>query len=176
MPLKELLSIAPSRSQVDFVAGIIAGKPDLFEDLWEAMFAGTPKEAWRAAWVADTCSENDPELIRPYLRELAGKLPSIRSNQVRRHATRILARSPLDERDHAVLINTCFDWLMDKDVDVAVKVHCMDILYRVSQAEPEIRQELFASIEYQMPEGTPGFCNRGRKIMSLLMKEMDPRQ
>ncbi len=52
----------------------------------------------------------------------------------------------------------------------AVKVHCMEILYRLSLKEPELRKELIDCIEFRLNEETPGFKNRGLKILKKLTK------
>jgi hypothetical protein len=69
-------------------------------------------------------------------------------------------------------MNMCFDWLVSAKESVAVKVYAMEILYRISQVEPELKKELADSIEWRISEGTPGFKHRGLKTLKKLYKEM----
>jgi hypothetical protein len=66
------------------------------------------------------------------------------------------------------LVNTCFEWLMTSHTPVAVKVHCMDILYRLSEKEPDIAGELASIIEWRMNEGSPGYKSHSQKILRKL--------
>jgi hypothetical protein len=44
-------------------------------------------------------------------------------------------------------------------------MYCIQILYRLSGTEPDILQELYDTIEFQMADGTPGFKSIGSKLM-----------
>jgi hypothetical protein len=55
---------------------------------------------------------------------------------------------------------------------VAPKVYCMEILYRISQVEPNLKKELADSIEWRLNEESPGFKNRGLKILKKLYSEI----
>jgi hypothetical protein len=86
----------------------------------------------------------------------------------------MLARYPLpDEYYLGKLIVICFDWLLSPMIAVAVKVHCMEILYRISESEPAIKKELADTISWRMEEEKPGFKNRGMKLLSKLLAEID---
>ena len=69
-------------------------------------------------------------------------------------------------------MNIAFTWLQDSAESVAVKMYCIQILYRLSASEPDILQELYDTIEFQMADGTPGFKSIGRKIMQQVDRDM----
>jgi hypothetical protein len=48
----------------------------------------------------------------------------------------------------------------------------MEILYRISQVEPDMKKELADSIEWRMNEETAGFRNRGQKLLKKLYMEL----
>jgi hypothetical protein len=48
----------------------------------------------------------------------------------------------------------------------------MEILYRISQQEPEMKKELADSIEWRMQEETPGFRTHGKKLLKQLYREL----
>ena len=85
----------------------------------------------------------------------------------------MFTRSPLPQKYFGELMNICFDWLISPRESVAVKVYAMEILYRLSEIEPELKKELADSIEWRITEGTPGFKNRGVKTLKKLYKEMN---
>jgi len=171
MNVAELLREEHSRTQTDFVAKIIYTHPHLFGELWKIFMSNEEPISRRAAWVVDVCSEEHPEWIAPLLSELIETFPGFRHDGLKRHSLRILARSPLPAGKLGELASTCFDWLLLRDESVATKMYCMEILYRISELEPDLKHELADSIRMQMEEGTPGIRSCGKRLLEKLSKE-----
>jgi hypothetical protein len=55
----------------------------------------------------------------------------------------------------------------------AIKVHAMQILYDISQKEPDLKPEVISAIELAIQEGTTGVKNRGRRMLKKLYKEIN---
>jgi uncharacterized membrane protein len=170
--LEDLLMVEMSRRNTDLVADLIMRKQDLFAQLMKVFLRDEEPVSRRAAWVIDNVSERYPELIKPYLSNLAERLSTFNHGGMKRHSLRILARSPLPDEHLGTLINLCFDWLTSAREAVAAKIFCMEILYRIAQTEPDLRKELADSIEWRMQEETPGFRNKGAKLLKKIYKEM----
>jgi hypothetical protein len=171
--LDELLLLEISRRNTDHAAEIIFRKPELFEEVFRLFIRNQDKLSWRAAWVVDIVSERYPDLIAPHLPEIINMLPAFRDDGLKRHSMRILARSPLPTGDPlGTLIKISFEWLLSPTEAVAPKVFCMELLYRISQAEPDLKKELADSIEWRLNEETPGFKTRGLKILKKLYSEI----
>jgi hypothetical protein len=171
--IEELLNIETSRRNTDLLADLIFQKPELFNEFTAVYLRNEEPVSRRAAGVVDTVSEKLPELLAPYLPGIVEKLPTFSHDGLKRHSLRMLARSTLPSGHLGPLINICFDWLTSAGESVAVKVWCMEILYRISQIEPELKKELADSIEWRMEEETAGFKNRGKKILKKLYLEMN---
>jgi hypothetical protein len=163
--LRELLLKGNSRSYTDFVGGIVEKRPELVRELWDIYLSVEEPVSRRAAWIIDTISENKPEWAEPYLPELLVKLPEFNHDGLKRHALRILARSSFPHGSEGELMNISFGWLLSSTESVAVKMFCIQILYRLSANEPDILQELYDTIEFQIADGTPGFKSIGNKLM-----------
>ncbi|MCX6251699.1 MAG: hypothetical protein NTX61_13220 [Bacteroidetes bacterium] len=169
--LEDLLLVETSRRNTDLIADLVFKKHEVFDELITIYLRNEEPVSRRAAWVVDAVSREIPELIKAeHLEKITEKLGIFSHDGLKRHSLCILARSPLPVTQTGVLINTCFDWLLSPKEPVAVKVWCMEILYRISLTEPEIRKELADSIEWRMEEETPGFRNRGMKILRKLRK------
>ena len=168
--IEELLTIESSRRNTDLLADLIYNKPALFSDFFEVFMRDEEPVSRRAAWVIDTVSEKFPELLFPFIPVIIEKLPEFSHDALKRHSVRMLARSPLPSRQLGQLATTCFGWLTSSTEPPAVKVWCMDILYRIAQSEPELRKELADSIEWRMQEESSGFRNRGMKILKKLYR------
>jgi len=170
--LEELLMTEISRRNTDLVADLILIKPELFDNLMVIYFQNLEPVSRRAVWVADTCSEKEPGLLESWVGKIIESLPRFSHDGLKRHSLRMISRSPLPREQLGNLMNLCFDWLTSPKESVAVKVYCMEILYDISQLEPDIRQELVDSIEWRMQEESPGFRARGVKILRKLYAEL----
>ena len=170
--LRELLLKGNSRSYTDFVGDIVNKRPELIHELWEIYLCIEEPVSRRAAWIIDTASENKPEWVIPHLPGLVEKLPFFNHDGLKRHALRMIARSPFATGTEGELMNIAFTWLQDSAESVAVKMYCIQVLYRLSASEPDILQELYDTIEFQMADGTPGFRSIGSKIMQQVDRDM----
>lgn len=169
----DLLMLEMSRRNTDLVADLIVQKPDLAEALFQVFLRNEEPVSRRAAWVLDIVTEKHPELIGSHPDQIIGMLPVFDHDGLKRHALHMLVRSPLPTADKlGELMTLCFDWLISPKEAVAAKVYCMELLYRMTQVEPDLKQELADSIEWRMNEETPGFKNRGRKLLKKLYQEM----
>jgi len=170
--LRELLLKGNSRSYTDFVADIVSKRTELVSELWDIYLAMEEPVSRRAAWIIDTASETKPEWVEPYLPGLIARLPVFNHDGLKRHALRMIARMPFPPGSEAELMNIAFEWLVTTTESVAVKMYCIQILYRISATEPDILQELYDTIEFQMADGTPGFKSIGSKLMQQIDKDI----
>lgn len=173
---RELLLTGNSRSYTDFVADIVTKRPELVSELWEIYLAVEEPVSRRAAWIIDTASENKPEWVEPFLPQLIAILPEFNHDGLKRHALRMIARMPFPAGTEGELLTISFEWLATTTESVAVKMYCIQILYRLSANEPDILQELYDTIEFQMADGTPGFRSIGNKIMQQIDKDIMKRK
>ncbi|MCK9219361.1 MAG: hypothetical protein M0P47_04830 [Bacteroidales bacterium] len=164
--LENLLGMEMSRRNTDLVANLVSQKQELLNPLMEIFLRNENPVSRRAAWVIDVVSKRFPEQMEPFLHSIVESLPKFQHDGLKRHALHILYHSQLpDERDIGILLKICFDWLISPQEAVAAKVYCMDMLYRISEFEPAIRQELADSIEWRLHEETSGFRSHGIKIL-----------
>jgi hypothetical protein len=170
--LTDLLMVETSRRNTDLIADLVFNKPELFDELVSIYLRNEEPVSRRAVWVVDTVAEKHPHLLDRYLETIAESLPRFDHDGLKRVSLRMLSRSPLPESRLGELMNICFDWLVSPKESVAVKIYAMEILYRISQFEPELKKELADSIEWRITEGTPGFKNRGLKTLKKLYKEI----
>ena len=170
--LEELLSIENSRRNTDLIADLILKKPEFFVDLFQIYIKNKEPLSRRAAWVIDVVTDKLPDMILPYLEEIALKVSTFSHDGMKRESLKILSRSPLPVQHLGNLINICFDWLTSGKESVAVKMFSMELLYRISQQEPELKKELADSIEWRMEEESPGFKAHGRKLLKRLSAEL----
>ena len=171
--LKDILMREMSRRNTDSIIELIRQKPLLFDEIMQIYLDRDENAGRRAAWVADIYSENNPDVLFPYQSAISGKMENSGHDGLKRHSLRMLSRLPLPETDKlGPMIKICFDWLLSPEESVAVKVFCMEMLYRISQLEPDLKKELADSIEWRIAEEKPGFRNKGAKLLHKLYAEI----
>jgi hypothetical protein len=170
--LEELLSAETSRRNTDLIAGIVLSSRDVFDELMKIYLRDEEPVSRRAVWVADVVTEKKPDWLLPWIETMTEALPSFTHDGMKRQTLRMLMRSPLPKKNLGVLMNICFDWLTSPKEAVAAKVYAMEILYRMSELEHDLKKELSETIEWRMEEETRGFQSKGRKILQKINKEL----
>jgi len=169
--LKKLLSDS-SRFTVDVATNLIDRNPEIFSKMLDFALLDLGAYSMRAARVVYFSSLRHPGLIRPYLPALVQKLSGMKNDGLKREMTKTIAVQPLqyDEETAGSLVDTCFAFMNSQQEKVAVKVYAMEILFKLSEIYPDLRQELICSIEYMMPEASAGMKSRGRKYLTKLKR------
>jgi hypothetical protein len=170
MDFESQLAVEISKRNTDFITSTINGCEDKFRKVWNIMFTGEPPTPHRASWVVSTCFDRWPYLVHPYLSDMIEYIPYAPHTGIKRSLLKILAQSNIPELKMGELLNICFEY-MENDMPVAVKVHAMQIIYNISEKEPDIKPELITVIEDQLPRNSTGFQNRGSKLLKKLYEE-----
>ena len=71
------------------------------------------------------------------------------------------------------VVSLCFDYLNSVDAPIAVKVHSMSVIQRVSEHEPDLKRELQTAIELMMPYVGPALQARGRMVIKQLARDQN---
>lgn len=172
MDLEKIINQEMSKANIDFVGGLALQDESIFETIWQLYMANREPVSRRAAWVLDTLAEEHPETIAHRTEEMIMALPLFSHSALRRHTLRMLCSFPVPEKQLGFLTGFCFDYLLKPSEPPAVKVHCMDILMKISEVEPAIKRELADSIRWRINEESPGFQNRAFKYLLRLEKDL----
>ena len=160
-----LLEEHHSKSQVMIIAGLIGKKKKLFDSLIELCLIEDNLIPQRASWVLDEVTQRYPNWIDPYVENLSLSLSELKHGGTRRNITKVLSRSTLPIENLGELLNVCFEWLVDKETPIAVRAHCMTIVYRISEIEPEIKGEFESILREFVEIGSAGEKSRARRIL-----------
>ena len=124
----------------------------------------------RAAWIVSHCADDHPWLIVKHIESMLLNLEDSTSDPVKRNTLRVLRYVDLPEDLMGLAADLCFKYLQSGKEPVAIKVHSMDILFKIVKKFPELKDELKVSIEDQIPYGSAGFKNHGTKILNAILK------
>ena len=148
----------------------IGDDPDRFQQLMDLYLGEDALLAQRAAWVMSHVHEVRGHMIQPYLSDLLDVLTQKNHDAVKRNALKVLAECDLPEELLGVAADRCFTLLEDQKMATAIRVHAMTVLWNICKKEPDLSFELGMYIEQQLPYGSAGFKNRGKKILHWIAK------
>lgn len=153
--------------------------------LFELCQSRSEKLSFHAAWVLEHVLTSNPVIFSLSLSKIIELIPIIKNPSTQRHFSKLLniamsecsknklpkdACQLLKKIDMEPIIETCFEWLIDKNTKPAVKAHCMDILLYLSRRYEWIAEELPYVIELQIIDASPGIKNKGEKTLTAIRK------
>jgi len=170
--LENMLLAGNSRFNVDMVTAQIGTDEKLFGQLIDLMLNGKSPVPQRAAWVVSAVTDKYDWIITPYLNELIEALPSFNPPGLTRSLLRYLAKSEVPSNKIGELFEYCFTLFNDKKQPVAIRMFAMQILYNISEKEPDLKAELILVFESHLIEASPGVTSRGKKLLKKLKNEI----
>lgn len=154
------------------VAREVGGDADRFEVAWEIFCTGEPPLPQRLAWAMSMLMDAHPSLAAKYAATIAARIPYMAHPAELRFALRTLANTQIPPTAVGDLLMHLFPLLEDPQTPIAIRVHSMQILYILSNREPDLKRELLLIIETHAPTGGPGFQSRARKLIPKLRQEV----
>ncbi len=125
----------------------------------------------RAAWIVSICADNHPELIKPWMKKMLLKTQEKNVHDaVKRNVMRILQFIEIPKSVQGLAAEIAFQFLANKNEAIAIRVFSMTVLFRLSEEEPDLKNELRLLIEENMPYEKTAFKSRGKKILKALSK------
>lgn len=184
--LIERLQFLMGKKDVLTLAQLFADMEDGVPILFDLCQSENEKLSFHAAWVLENLLTSHPDLFGLSLSRIVELIPTVKSPSLQRHFSKLLNRAledcakdrlpkdacrRLKAMDMEPIVETCFEWLIDRETKPAVKAHCMDILYHLSKRYAWIAEELPYVIEVQIIDGTPGVTSKGRKMLDAMRRE-----
>ncbi|MCT4589834.1 MAG: hypothetical protein N4A71_18565 [Carboxylicivirga sp.] len=154
----------PGPTFKDYSKEICQSKQDI-ELLLELHEHKDSKIAWRTAYLLDLAHDHNTSILDNHLELLLARTPALSNQSIRRHYLRILSQHDLSELADGNFLDCCFECLQTEETPIAVKAHCMQIIYDLTIPYPELIPELKAVLESLLPYGSKGEVNRAKKIL-----------
>jgi hypothetical protein len=161
-----------SKRQTVRIAKWIGPDKRRFRQLMELFLHGDRIVTQRSAWILSYCYEYHPQLITPWLHALVKKMqePDVH-DAVKRNVVRLLSCVDVPKPLLGTVVSLCFDNLNSVDAPIAVKVHSMSVLQKVTEREPDMKHELQTAIELMLPYVAPALLARGRIVLKQLARD-----
>jgi hypothetical protein len=166
----KILEMGSERAVAELAVKAIGNNDACFREVLDLCFIEQYPISMRAARVIQLCCEKRPKRIYPCLEEIVTKVLESRIDGVRRNFLKIFAEF-IDIRkisDPGPLLKSCFECMLNFDETPAIRIYSMEIVFRISQYEPDLKNELISTIEFIVGESPPSIKNKGMKILRLL--------
>ncbi len=174
MTEKELYDLLDSWENIEYVTRQLSGNKRDFAVLMNLALHNGRQRSWRAAYLADKIHDDYPELLRPYLPEIVHQLLHEKNASKCRHWLKLISMNEIDKENRGLLFDYCYKAFSSAKEAVAVRVHAMQILYNISEYEPELKPELVQIMEHEMLyHSSAGICSRGKKLLQKLYRQIE---
>lgn len=167
--LETYLQSCNSRAKCDILKQSYLSKHRDLNELYDLAKHRDAEFNNRVSWVFNHTIESEPEWIVPYLNDIIDWLPH-KNDSTQRNMLRAVTCYGVPHKQEGLWIDFCFDILLNPDKAVAVKVHAMEIAFRLTKKYPDLKDELRAVLEQFYEESTVAFQARARKVFKQLDK------
>lgn len=166
MNLEKALKEANSRQSTDAIIRWVGKDSDRFGQLVDHLLGGSPGIQVRAAWPLSYCVEQHPELVKPHLSRLVGRLgkPGLH-DAAKRSIVRLLQFVDVPRRLQGAVANACFAFVADTVEAPAIRVFSMTVADNLARSNPDLQRELILILEEQLPYASSGFVCRAKKVI-----------
>ncbi len=173
MKKEDLLILIDSWENLSFAIREIQKQPELLNSLMDIALYNSEQKSWRAAYLADKIHDESPELILPFIEPIVKQLEKENSASKKRHFLKLLSMNKIPQQHYGFLVDYCIETLTSAKEPIAVRVHAMQILFNISEIEPELKPEILAIIEHEIEyHASAGILSRGKKIVAKLRKQL----
>lgn len=170
---KDLLQLLESWDNLELILNELRSNTEHIPALMKLAIYNRHPNSWRAIYVADKLHENNPEIIQPYLNEIVEQLKTEKHHGKKRHFLKLISQNNIEKRFFGFLMDYCLNTFTSGKEPVANRVHALQILYNISENEPDLKPELFAIIQQEIElHPTPGIRSRGNKLLKKLKKQI----
>jgi hypothetical protein len=171
MNIKQQLLEELSKYNINNVASFIGNQEALFKELMVFAFSEEDKLSLRASWVSTIICDSYPEMIFPFLEEIATKIKSIKHSGIRRNLLRSIANIEIPERLQGIFYDISFQWMLSSAEPPALRVFCMQIIYNTAKNEPDLLKEFALVLKDLLGNSdSAGIKSRANNILKQIRK------
>lgn len=167
------------KTKVHLLAELASSQANAIKDVLDLTFHPEEQIGFRAAWILENIYVANPIRFVPHLSYFLDRFSLQNNLSARRHFAKILAmlthkNAPVEVKEFLVsydtesLVETTFAWLIDDDVPVAIKSHCLNILANFCPKHHWIRDELIQTMDYLADKESIAFFAKVKQIRKQL--------
>jgi len=173
MTKNELIDLINSWENLKYLQNELVNNSERYKLLIEIAFYSDDPKSWRAAYLVDKINDNYPGLIKPFINEMIKQLRTEKNESKRRHFLKLLSMNDLSINQMGFLTDFCIGVFTSDKEPVAVRVYAMQVLYNISEKQPDLKPEILLFVEHEMENHfSAGILSRGKKIAQKLRRQI----
>jgi hypothetical protein len=168
MPRKDILLLLRGGDRrtigrADEVVAIVSKDPGLFPELIAGLWSEDSLVRMRAADAAEKVTRENPELLRPYKKELLGLMAEAGEQELRWHLAAMVPRLPLNPAERKLTVSLLNGYLEDRSS--IVKTFALQGLADLAQDDASLRPKVIEVLREATRSGTAAMKARSRKLL-----------
>jgi hypothetical protein len=172
MDISEFLKIDSSRLNADMVVDKMEEDPDQFDVVWKLVLRDEYPLSMRASRAIWLFAKKHPYFLEHYIPELIGSLQKLTSEGVIKNILNIMGFLDIPKIYLGELFDICLSVAESPSEPVASRANAMTVMYNISNKEPELKPELIAILDAQIPAESAGIEARAHLLLEKLYKEI----
>ena len=171
---KDLLNLLESWDNLELILHEFQSSPEDLKALMKVAIYSNHPNSWRAIYIADKIHETRKEYIQPYITEMVEQLKVELHHGKKRHFLKLISLNTIPPQYFGFLVEYCLNTFTSAKEPVANRVYAMQILFNISETEPELKPELLEVIRHEIGlHPTPGIRSRGTKLVKKLQNQIN---
>lgn len=148
------------------VAGYAIKNRKFFDNLFSVIISEEKKYSVRASYVLCLISCKMPELVKPRVSEIINIIQKVKNSGIKKNLLKIFESyiTIEDENILGLLVDMCFQFVLSPSESVATRVYSMEILYKITKYEPDLKNELILVLDDVMINSDKALLGRAKKI------------
>lgn len=148
MDIANALKAEHSKAQTLKIVNYVCTDKARVKELFDIFLNSEYRINQRAAWPLSYVAVNNPEMIAAYFPKLIQKLKSKNEHPaIPRNILRIFQEIEIPEKYHGVLVDLCFNFIMDHSHPVAVRAFAITVAANICVHYPELKNELMIILD-----------------------------
>ena len=168
MPRTKILGLlkggdGQSIGRADEVAAAVSKNLAMFPVLMKGLWSEDPLVRMRAADATEKITRSNPDLLRPYRRELLGLMAEAQQQELRWHLAAMVPRLELDSKERELVRSLLNSYLEDRSS--IVKTFALQALADLAARQSSIRPGVLEILRQAVRNGTPAMKARSRRLL-----------
>ncbi|MBK8808594.1 MAG: hypothetical protein IPO21_18960 [Bacteroidales bacterium] len=175
MDIKQTLSKDSSREVALNVATFAGISDENFAQVFEISKLSPSPINWRGIRALYVLAETSPPSGRFLFPEFITELKNSKNNSYTRSLLKLISYHIVVEHEEylSYLLDKCFSLLTSSTTEVAIKLYALDILFKITEIEKELKPELAIVLEdILVQESRASLKGFGKKILKKLHKQL----
>lgn len=164
MQLRDIILEKHTKQLMLRVVDYIGNDKKRFDELMQLFLFDDYRVSQRASWAVLHCIQKNPAFAKKYLPLMLDNLKNPVHDAVVRNTVRILDLTDIPENLHAQVMDICFELVNKNQSPIAVKAFSIGVLTKLSKQYPELKNELKAIVDNQLPFASPAIKSRAKRI------------